>query len=25
MIFRLSSDGHWKIIQHAWTVAPNPV
>src|SRR6516165_10376788 len=24
MIFRLSSDGHWKIIQHAWTVAPNP-
>src|SRR6516225_11344671 len=25
MIFRLSSEGHWKIIQHAWTVAPNPV
>ena len=25
MIFRLSSNGHWKIIQHAWTVAPNPV
>jgi ketosteroid isomerase-like protein len=25
MIFRLSSDAHWKIIQHAWTVAPNPV
>ena len=25
MIFRLSSDGHWKIIQHAWTLAPNPV
>ena len=25
MIFRLNSDGHWKIIQHAWTVAPNPV
>ena len=25
MIFRLSSDGHWRIIQHAWTVAPNPV
>jgi len=24
MIFRLTSDGHWKIIQHAWTVAPNP-
>jgi ketosteroid isomerase-like protein len=24
MIFRLGSDGHWKIIQHAWTVAPNP-
>ena len=24
MIFRLSSEGHWKIIQHAWTVAPNP-
>src|SRR5215475_589287 len=25
MIFRLTSDGHWKIIQHAWTVAPNSV
>ena len=25
MIFRLSSDGHWRIIQHAWTVVPNPV
>src|SRR5262245_7432382 len=25
MIFRLGSDGHWKIIQRAWTVAPNPV
>jgi len=25
MLFRLTSDGHWKIIQHAWTVAPNPV
>src|SRR5215831_9027864 len=25
MIFRLSRDGHWKIIQHAWTVVPNPV
>ena len=25
MIFRLTSDGHWKIIQHAWTLAPNPV
>jgi len=25
MIFRLSRDGHWKIIQHAWTVASNPV
>jgi uncharacterized protein (TIGR02246 family) len=25
MIFRLASDGRWKIIQHAWTVAPNPV
>ena len=25
MIFRLSSDGHWKIIQHVWTVVPNPV
>ena len=25
MIFRLSSNGQWKIIQHAWTVAPNPV
>ena len=25
MIFRLSSNGHWRIIQHAWTVAPNPV
>jgi len=25
MIFRLGSDGHWKIIQHAWTVAPNPL
>jgi uncharacterized protein (TIGR02246 family) len=24
MIFRLGNDGHWKIIQHAWTVAPNP-
>jgi uncharacterized protein (TIGR02246 family) len=24
MIFRLGSDGHWKIIQHAWTVVPNP-
>jgi uncharacterized protein (TIGR02246 family) len=24
MIFRLSDDGHWKIIQHAWTVAANP-
>jgi ketosteroid isomerase-like protein len=24
MVFRLSSDGHWKIIQHVWTVAPNP-
>jgi ketosteroid isomerase-like protein len=24
MIFRLGSDGHWKIVQHAWTVAPNP-
>jgi ketosteroid isomerase-like protein len=24
MIFRLSSDGHWRIIQHVWTVAPNP-
>ena len=24
MIFRLASDGHWKIIQHAWTVATNP-
>ena len=24
MIFRLSNDGHWKIIQHAWTLAPNP-
>jgi ketosteroid isomerase-like protein len=22
MIFRLSSDGHWKIIQHGWTVVP---
>jgi len=22
MIFRLSNDGHWKVIQHAWTVAP---
>ena len=25
MIFRLTSDGHWKIIHHVWTVAPNPV
>jgi uncharacterized protein (TIGR02246 family) len=25
MIFRLSSDGDWRIIQHVWTVAPNPV
>ena len=25
MIFRLGSDRHWKIIQHAWTVVPNPV
>jgi len=25
MIFRLTSDGHWKIIQHAWTVVPNPL
>jgi ketosteroid isomerase-like protein len=25
MVFRLSSDGHWKIIQHVWTVIPNPV
>jgi ketosteroid isomerase-like protein len=25
MIFRLSRNGHWKIIQHAWTVVPNPV
>jgi len=25
MIFRLGSDGHWRIIQHVWTVAPNPV
>src|SRR5215468_7692 len=25
MIFRLSNDGHWKIIHHAWTVVPNPV
>ena len=24
MVFRLSSDGQWKIIQHVWTVAPNP-
>jgi ketosteroid isomerase-like protein len=24
MVFRLSSDGHWKIIQHVWTVVPNP-
>lgn len=24
MIFRLSSDGKWKIIQHVWTVVPNP-
>jgi ketosteroid isomerase-like protein len=24
MVFRLSSDGHWTIVQHAWTVAPNP-
>jgi ketosteroid isomerase-like protein len=23
MVFRLSSDGQWKIIQHVWTVAPN--
>ena len=23
MVFRLSSDGHWKIIQHVWTVVPN--
>ena len=25
MVFRLSGDGHWTIIQHAWTVVPNPV
>ena len=25
MIFRLTSDGRWKIIQHAWTLTPNPV
>jgi ketosteroid isomerase-like protein len=25
MIFRLRSNGDWKIIQHVWTVAPNPV
>ena len=25
MIFRLGSDGHWRIIQHVWTVAPNPI
>jgi ketosteroid isomerase-like protein len=25
MIFRLSSAGQWKILQHVWTVAPNPV
>jgi len=24
MVFRLSTDGHWKIIQHVWTVMPNP-
>jgi len=24
MVFRLSSDGQWKIIQHVWTVVPNP-
>ena len=24
MVFRLSSDGHWKIIQHVWTLVPNP-
>jgi uncharacterized protein (TIGR02246 family) len=25
MVFRLGGDGHWRIIQHVWTVAPNPV
>ena len=25
MIFWLNRNGHWKIIQHAWTVAPNPL
>jgi ketosteroid isomerase-like protein len=24
MVFRLNRDGQWKIIQHVWTVAPNP-
>jgi ketosteroid isomerase-like protein len=24
MVFRLSSDGQWKIVQHVWTVAANP-
>jgi ketosteroid isomerase-like protein len=24
MVFRLSSDEQWKIIQHVWIVAPNP-
>ena len=25
IVFRLGGDGHWRIIQHVWTVAPNPV
>ena len=25
MVFRLGGDGHWRIIQHVWTAAPNPV
>jgi ketosteroid isomerase-like protein len=23
MIFRLSSDGHWKIVEHVWTALPS--
>ncbi len=23
MIFRLSSDGHWRIVEHVWTAFPN--
>ena len=24
IVFRLGRDGHWRIIQHVWTVVPNP-